>query len=376
MPSSSKSRSSQYDSSSGGVTRSTWVAAKDASASVIDSSGLSLPTEPRRRDATLLQQPDRDPHALLCLSVFDRLVVGHEVEMGDADGNDDVNGDGTVEARDDLVADGDLAAVRVGDHEQPLLSVAGDGGWACADACALERERRDGGQARAGRSTRSRIPTNPAPVAGWRTRRRGRNRRELLRPIRGSPRASSGRPSARAALPTSRRAVQARADGVEQLPGIGVGCLRAPISSPSGHAVKTVGDESSRLVGAKPSVGNPVQWNVLGERSHPSVRRNSERHQVLGHQVGQGTPLALPRRSASPRAPLVSSSVSTQRTWSPTTARQRRSRSSPCSSPTARPRSICSDVMRPPSRCGSAGSRCAGSPRARRRRCAWCRAAA
>jgi len=42
----SNPRSSQYDSSSGGIASSTWVAGKNPSASAIDSSGLSVPTEP------------------------------------------------------------------------------------------------------------------------------------------------------------------------------------------------------------------------------------------------------------------------------------------------------------------------------------------
>jgi hypothetical protein len=57
-----------------------------------------------------------------------RLVVGHEVTMGDANGDYEVNGGGALESRDDLIAEGVLADMRVSDHEKSLLSVDGDGG--------------------------------------------------------------------------------------------------------------------------------------------------------------------------------------------------------------------------------------------------------
>jgi hypothetical protein len=82
------------------------VAGKNPSASVIDSSGLSLPTEPGRRSSSLLEHADNLQQAVLRVVPLVVFVVGHEVEAGDADGNDDMSGDSIPMARKDLVADG------------------------------------------------------------------------------------------------------------------------------------------------------------------------------------------------------------------------------------------------------------------------------
>jgi len=55
------------------------------------------------------------------------------MEMGDANGNDEVDGDAVLEARLDLVAEGVGVAGRVGDDEEPPLRVDGDRGPRRAD---------------------------------------------------------------------------------------------------------------------------------------------------------------------------------------------------------------------------------------------------
>ena len=54
----------------------------------------------------LPEQADREQHALASLAPLPVLVVGHEVKVGDAQGDDDMNPDGVLEAREDLVAEG------------------------------------------------------------------------------------------------------------------------------------------------------------------------------------------------------------------------------------------------------------------------------
>jgi hypothetical protein len=68
--------------------------------------------------------------------------------MGNANGDYEVNGDGAVQAREDLVAEGSLTAMRIGDHEKSLLSVDRSGGSLRADARALEGDWRQGAQAK------------------------------------------------------------------------------------------------------------------------------------------------------------------------------------------------------------------------------------
>jgi hypothetical protein len=48
------------------------------------------------------------------------------MEMGDANRHDDVNGNGALEARLDLVGETSRAARRVGDDEKPPIWVDGD----------------------------------------------------------------------------------------------------------------------------------------------------------------------------------------------------------------------------------------------------------
>ena len=73
--------------------------------------------------------------------------------------------------------------------------------------------------------------------------------------------------------PKARRLrLQARTHDVEQLRCLRVGGLRSPISSESGHLADAVADEFQRLVELEPSVGNPVPWDVLRQRTHPTVR--------------------------------------------------------------------------------------------------------
>ena len=123
------------------------MAGKVPSASVIDSSGLSLPTVPVAEITASLQQPDDGQHGLLRVSPLLGLVVRQEVEMGDANGNDEVDGDTALEARLDLVAEGVLAARRVGDDEKPPIRVAGDRGPRSADTHTRDHERCRGTQA-------------------------------------------------------------------------------------------------------------------------------------------------------------------------------------------------------------------------------------
>jgi hypothetical protein len=65
-----------------------------------------------------LQQPDRHPHALLCFPPFLGLVVGQEMERGNAHWNYKMNCDHALDARGNLSAEDLLVANRVGDHEK------------------------------------------------------------------------------------------------------------------------------------------------------------------------------------------------------------------------------------------------------------------
>jgi hypothetical protein len=126
----SRPRSSQYESCSGGVARSTWVAADRAG----------------RSSASLSEQADRTNHAPLSLTQLSLLVVGHEVKMRDAHGDDDMNPDGVPDMREDLVAESILIAPRIRDHEEPLISIDRASSPQRADARALKRERPERGQ--------------------------------------------------------------------------------------------------------------------------------------------------------------------------------------------------------------------------------------
>ena len=48
--------------------------------------------------------------------------------MGDAHGNDELDGDGAFEAREDRVAESDLAASRIGNHEETPFLVEDEAG--------------------------------------------------------------------------------------------------------------------------------------------------------------------------------------------------------------------------------------------------------
>jgi hypothetical protein len=80
-------------------------------------------------------------HHLLRLALFVVFVVREEVEVRDADGDDEMNGCGFGQMRNDRVAHSCLAAVRVSDHEKSLLAVGRFRRRQGANARSLERDR-------------------------------------------------------------------------------------------------------------------------------------------------------------------------------------------------------------------------------------------
>jgi hypothetical protein len=101
-----------------------------------------------RRNAAFLQESNRDRHALLCLLPFPGLVIREEVKMGDAYRDNKVHGNVAVKACEDLIAEGGLAAMRVGDYEKPLPCVASGSGSLRTDARALKGKWGQGAQAK------------------------------------------------------------------------------------------------------------------------------------------------------------------------------------------------------------------------------------
>jgi hypothetical protein len=81
---------------------------------------------PRRRDSALSQEPDGREHRLFRIAPLLFLVVRQKVEMGDANGYDEMDANGAIEARVGFMTETYRAARRVRDDEKPPIAVEGN----------------------------------------------------------------------------------------------------------------------------------------------------------------------------------------------------------------------------------------------------------